>query len=272
MKYLIASLLFLVICIAAGWTASRLISQKAGDRKYNKAVMAAVISTALIAAGSFAYLEVYYHADPSAEEYLKSSDTVEVSRAKKYWRFDGPGDERAIVFFPGAKVEETAYAPLMFRLAERGVDCFLLRVPFRIAMMDADAPDDLIGKYGYENWFMMGHSLGGIAAARYCSDNPEAVDGVILLAAYAATAIPDTEKLISIYGTNDGCLEMAEYGVKKRNWPVSHSEVVIEGGNHAGFGNYGKQAGDGMPEISADEQQRQTEEAVFSWIHEIYRH
>lgn len=36
------------------------------------------------------------------------------------------------------------------------------------------------------------------------------------------------------------------------------AELVIEGGNHAQFGNYGIQSGDGEATISADEQQRQT--------------
>ena len=44
------------------------------------------------------------------------------------------------------------------------------------------------------------------------------------------------------------------------------SERDIEGGNHAYFGNYGEQAGDGQATISRDDQQEQTAEAIASML------
>lgn len=41
---------------------------------------------------------------------------------------------------------------------------------------------------------------------------------------------------------------------------------IIDGGCHAGFGSYGAQKGDGAPVISAEEQQRQTADALAAWI------
>ena len=46
---------------------------------------------------------------------------------------------------------------------------------------------------------------------------------------------------------------------------VALSLVVIEGGNHAGFGHYGPQAGDGVASIDREEQQRQTAETVLAF-------
>lgn len=40
--------------------------------------------------------------------------------------------------------------------------------------------------------------------------------------------------------------------------PAQYQESVIEGGNHAGFGSYGAQSGDGTASISAEEQWEQT--------------
>ena len=44
------------------------------------------------------------------------------------------------------------------------------------------------------------------------------------------------------------------YEQYRSNLPASASEVVIDGGCHAGFGRCGAQAGDGTPAISGDEQ------------------
>ena len=46
----------------------------------------------------------------------------------------------------------------------------------------------------------------------------------------------------------------------------AYTETIIDGGCHAGFGSYGAQKGDGTPIISAEEQQRQTADALAAWI------
>ena len=45
--------------------------------------------------------------------------------------------------------------------------------------------------------------------------------------------------------------------------PQNTKELIIEGGNHAQFGNYGKQSGDGEATIDPSEQQNQTIEFVI---------
>ena len=44
---------------------------------------------------------------------------------------------------------------------------------------------------------------------------------------------------------------------------------MIEGGNHAGFGSYGAQRGDGTATISAQEQQDQAAQAIVAFAHDI---
>ena len=46
----------------------------------------------------------------------------------------------------------------------------------------------------------------------------------------------------------------------------SGETFVIEGGNHAYFGNYGEQAGDSVGEISREEQQSQTVLVISIWM------
>jgi hypothetical protein len=42
--------------------------------------------------------------------------------------------------------------------------------------------------------------------------------------------------------------------------------VVLEGGNHAQFGSYGPQRGDGTATLSASEQQERTRAALREWL------
>ena len=72
--------------------------------------------------------------------------------------------------------------------------------------------------------------------------------------------------MLSVYGSEDGVLDMEKYEEAKDLLPEEHTEVIIAGGNHAQFGNYGEQDGDGIATISADEQQDATTNAIIEFI------
>ena len=64
-------------------------------------------------------------------------------------------------------------------------------------------------------------------------------------------------------------LEFKAYEDSKKYNPSNSKEVVIKGGNHAQFGNYGEQAGDGTATISREEQQDQTAKAILEFTGKI---
>ncbi|MCA1295028.1 alpha/beta hydrolase [Paenibacillus sp. alder61] len=84
--------------------------------------------------------------------------------------------------------------------------------------------------------------------------------GLILLGAYSAAAIPEDLPTLEIYGSEDRVLDRSKL-------PVSPNTLLeIAGGNHAYFGDYGEQKGDGTAAISREEQQRQTAEAIVKFM------
>ncbi|MBT7188564.1 MAG: alpha/beta hydrolase, partial [Anaerolineae bacterium] len=101
------------------------------------------------------------------------------------------------------------------------------------------------------------HSLGGAMAAEYVAANASKVDGLFLWASYSAegtdlSIIPDL-KVLSIYGTEDGGVE--EIRISDNRLPADTVWVEMEGANHAQFGWYGIQPGDGVATISREEEQ-----------------
>ena len=99
-------------------------------------------------------------------------------------------------------------------------------------------------------------------AANYAAEHAESLGGVILLAAYSTKPLPDSLPVLSVYGTEDGVLNRANYEKNLANVP-NLQEVVIEGGNHAQFGSYGEQRGDGEASIDPGMQWNETAEAVL---------
>lgn len=236
-------------------------------------IVAAIIL--VIAAGLTAYIRDYYHATITAQEAMVGDDTVTVTDEEDYVYFhnqksetDGGDIQRGIILYPGAKVEHTAYAPMLRMFAEAGYEVYLAKMPCRIALLGINAADEIMeAAPEVEEWILMGHSLGGWAAAQYAEAHTDQVHGLVLLAAYSQKDLSDSGLTVaSIYGSNDQVLNQKNYEKYRSNLPADVTEFVIEGGNHAGYGYYGEQRGDGSADITRREQQN----AVVDLICHIY--
>lgn len=213
-----------------------------------------------------AYVGDYYHVTDK-DAALSDTDTVKVTKTSFGYLFDGPGEDSALIFYPGAKVEDLAYADLLKRIAAEGADCFLVHMPLNFAFLGMNKADEVMGAYEYEHWYLAGHSLGGAMAASYAANNGAKPDGLIFLAAYSTKDLSKSDlKILSIYGSEDKVVNMEKIEHGRELMPNTYEEFIIEGGNHAGFGDYGKQSGDGTASVSADEQKARTAEKIIDMI------
>ena len=234
--------------------------------KYKKLwiIILCIISVGLIGFGI--YLGDYYPANDQALEALVSSDKVTVREQKDGSIVFEPHEPTVgFIFYPGGKVEHKAYAPLMHRLAEEGVQCILIKMPFRVAIFDVNAADGIREQYPeIERWYLGGHSLGGKIAASYIAEHEGEYVGLCLLASYSMEDLSamDLESL-SVYGTQDKVLNMENYKRYRTKLPSDTIEQVIDGGCHAYFGSYGEQDGDGVATMLPEEQQSIAAEAVI---------
>ena len=223
----------------------------------------------LFGIGGYAYVSDYYHADETALEamaYLTDSVQAELDGNVTWFVPENP--VVGLISYPGGKVENTAYAPLMRACAENGILCALVRMPGNLAVLDANAADGLQQEHPeVTTWYIAGHSLGGAMAAEYAAAHYEDYDGLILLAAYSTKDLSQTTlRVLSVYGSEDGVMNRESYEKNWSNLPADTSEVVLDGGCHAQFGFYGAQDGDGVPTITGEEQIRQTAEAIAAFV------
>lgn len=214
----------------------------------------------------FIYLSTYSHAI-SVEQYLKSSDEVTVKEDNNGYFFDGYGTYDLVIFYPGAKVDTKAYAPLMYLLAKNGIDVYLVNMPFHFAIFGINKADYVLKNYSYKNYYGAGHSLGGAMISSYISKNHELFKGLILLASYTTKDLSNTNlDVLSIYGSLDGVLNMENVVSGRSLMPNNYIEYVIEGGNHANFASYGNQKGDNNSLISKEEQINLTLNSICNFI------
>ena len=229
------------------------------NSKIKKILIIITACICLIVAGAYiaitVYVNDYYHAKDVTQGVLTDKyQNLKITYTDDLITFMPTSDEvtTGIILYPGAKVEFTAYAPLMESLAEENIACFIVHMPGNLAMFDMDAAAAVKeANPNITSWYIAGHSLGGAMASAYISEHASEYDGLILLASYSTKDLTDSGlKVLSIYGSNDQVLSKESYEENRSNLPADTVEYVIPGGNHAMFGDYGPQDGDGEAQIT----------------------
>ena len=193
--------------------------------------------------------------------------------------------------FTGAAVEAAAYAPLCRRVAEEAkATVVLARPPLRFAITTAGFRKLTARHPGVKTWAVGGHShgggtMGGMLVADSASS--EEVRGLAMLGAVPIinfgpvidlSARRDLE-VLNVLATEDGIVSPKKGAVLRyggglvedmfKMLPKSTRRVVIKGGNHAGFGDYGIQAYDGERTISLEDQQSQTARHLVAFLKRV---
>lgn len=248
-----------------GYTCSQ--RQKNGKKKVILIAACAVLAAMFLIC--VIYASDYYYADGTALDALVSDGAVEVNQnIKDMIVFSPKNPAVGLIFYPGGKVEYTAYAPLLHELAAQGMLCVLVRMPWNLAVLDIDAAEGIQEMFPeIDSWYIGGHSLGGSMAAGYVAGHAEEYAGLILLAAYSTEDISQSGlDVLSVYGSRDGVLDMEKYTSNLINLPKNMEEYEIEEGCHAQFGSYGTQRGDGIPGIRGEEQREITVRYITEWV------
>lgn len=60
-------------------------------------------------------------------------------------------------------MEYTAYLPLMYGLAEQGMDCFLIKMPCNLAFLGQNKVGNVMGSYKYERWYQQEQTVEAVA-------------------------------------------------------------------------------------------------------------
>ena len=164
------------------------------------ALISILLFAVLLTGAFFVYVSDYYRADDVAITVMQSENTMRVEEDLTILTPTIPSDT-ALIFYPGAKVEYTAYIPILEKLCQNGITCVLIKMPFNLAIFDQNAANKVFDELpDIENWYIGGHSMGGAMASSYAAKHKDKVKGLILLGAYIYGDV-SPENALTVYGT-----------------------------------------------------------------------
>ena len=213
-----------------------------------------------------------FRANASATRAMQGDAQVQVHAGTDSWQFVPvtplATPHRQLLFFPGGLVDPVAYAPLAHALATEGYYVTLMKLPRRGAFGGADdaqvfsnAQNAMKASASTAQWVVAGHSKGGAVAARMANEHPDEMVALVLV----GTSHPRDFTLgnsglaiTQVLGSRDPIASIERADRNRRNLPADARRIVIDGGNHSQFGEYGFQPGDRFASISRSSQQEQT--------------
>ncbi len=187
-------------------------------------------------------------------------------------------DRTGIVFYPGGLVDHRSYAAFARALATEGYSVVVVPAPLNLMVFAPDRAGDVMNRFSsIDHWVIAGHSLGAAMATNFVRRNPQLsrsgqLRAMVLLAGYPAESwdlSSDPVSVLSISAEYDEVFNRESFAETVGLLPPETVFFTIAGGNHAGFGDYGLQRGDGISLITPAEQQRVTVERIVGFLDRV---
>lgn len=215
-----------------------------------------------------------YKADAYALHFMKCTPQVTVKDSPDGITFEPTRrtlPQKGFLLYPGCNVESAAYAPICHLLANAGITAHIVKFPQQLPALKPNAAERIVRQHPEIEWTIGGHSMGGIFSGNYALNHPQAIKKMVFMASFPVEktrlANPQQGKLF-ISGSHDTVIDR-----KLQNWMTDHLRNApnvyfeeIPGGNHAQFGSYGIQQGDGQAIIAPAQQHQFVTDKLIRFI------
>ena len=235
-------------------------------KKWKKILLIVVIGLVVVLGGGLAYLKT--------QTYSPTNNAVQIAEkaeSSSDWLYF-PAEDKSkpmIIFYPGALVAPESYSSWAQTVAKAGYPVYILKMPLDLAILAPNRGEKVLSEQSNRDYIIGGHSLGGVMASRFAREHDKQLRGVFFLASYPDEKGSLADKnipVLSLTAENDHVLNHDAYQKAKKELPKNTDYQEIAGGNHAGFGSYGAQKGDGKSTIH--DQNQQVAERLIVWLRE----
>jgi len=229
-------------------------------------VMALTIITVILFIALVVYSRNPYTALDEMDDALETLNLEDVTiyEDRDEIRFTVENPQKNIIFIPGGLVTPDSYKYLAAGIAKEGYNVTIFKTFFNLAILTPNYPKRFISN-DLEN-VVIGHSLGGVVGSMFAGKHKE-ITQVIMLGSYPIKDLQDKETLM-ISAEHDLGMDPEAFDDSLKYVNDDNEIFNIIGGNHAQFGWYGHQKGDGEAEISTITQQNLVIVKILDFLNE----
>lgn len=215
--------------------------------------LAALLVIAVIGFVVWASFPMRAETDRTAEVDADTSISIENGPEAIVLEPTGASNGRGLVFVPGARVEAAAYERNLQQLVDAGFTVVITHPALNFAILEIRGLDTYTALAPeVDEWAVGGHSLGGVRACQYAADG--GVDALVLFGSYCSADLSGSGlEVLSIGGERDGLSTQQKIADAAPLLPADATFVEVPGMNHAQFGAYGEQSGDGEATASDED-------------------
>ena len=229
----------------------------------------ALTSLLVTLVGFLTFFHIVFPADRAAtlDVFRDSRVTVEARDNRVIMSPTQDPDSVGMLYFPGARVDPYSYLYPLVDIAAEGTTVVIVDPLFNMALIDSRSVGELTRDLPeVSEWVLAGHSLGGVKACLE-ADHPSVIH-LVLFASYCATDISSLDiGVLQIVGDQDGLLDNDLRVEALSLLPAGEdATLVIPGANHADFGTYGPQPGDGPSSYTNEEMRAIITEALTTSV------
>ena len=208
-----------------------------------------------------AFCEKILSSDTSDSERIYEVETIDISTRYPtdaiIYKPVGIEPTVGVVFYAGNPVDYRDYGTLLTAIASAGYLVISPEFPLDTAALNVIAGEEYMKQYpDIQEWFLAGHSHGGGVSTVELALRPNLFKGLIIID--SIIGVPVTQEgfpVLTFHATEDLAVPGYQHSILMAELAAADTtEVVIEGGNHAQFGDYGIQFNDGVAKISKEEQ------------------
>ena len=208
----------------------------------------AAAALALSAVGAAGWLGFSAHrnfaaAAPEALAALQPSEDLEI-RDDEWLVMQPSGASRktGVILYPGGDCDVRGYAQIQRRLALAGYLVVAVPMPLNNALLAPNRADQVRAAYpDVDRWALIGHSLGGVMAARYATLRRRNLAGLILWDSYPMerNSLADVKfPVVHIHRANAQGFAPEQYAAQRHLFPASSRWIGVPGGAHMYFGAF----------------------------------
>ena len=236
-----------------------------------RAVQGILLLVGLVGLVLVAWYQIDGQPLPQTRTFLESTSFVARELPSGGWDFvPATPNGKGVLILHGALIKPQAYVATAAFFAREGYYVFIPAGDFRLSLPAAGRIADGLSSSSIAEWFVIGHSMGGMTALEVATQTSKPITGIAI---WAGAMLEDFSEfpvpLLFLHGDRDGLLPKDRLAQTRALLPPTTRFRLIEGANHRNFAMYSHQFFDDQAQVDPEVQREMAQQWTLEFFREL---